>query len=637
MELALHIRMVNQKTVVQWLIFFVSLTLHLKAVAQVQVYGASDSKFQSFSSAGTTSTASTNGTLKLTAIVGQPMLVNGVLLTQTQSGILSAAKNGILIKDRIAPTILANAGAATLSKGTSNANIFSITVTDNIVVAAAKINFKKIMDPSTNFTETTLAKSNTPNVFSVTINDSWYDDMGLEYFYTAMDRSGNIKRDPLTGSYFTFLKDPNALLPKTRYSIGNKISNYRIIALPYISDSGEDISNVFGTASGMPSFSPGKDVWRLGTYDTPSQSFLEYPSSLTSFNRGKGYWFIISSEVNQISFGTKVAPTNTRNSLFKIPLKTGWNMIGNPYPAQVSWNDVQQFEGNPIVGDLSSWNGGWSLVSDWLPFQGGYVNSSSDADLTIPFSGQTKIGGRKEITNFSSNISASDWQVDIHVYQEHAYNELGRFGMINSLEVGDQYRSYNPPPLENSPEINFSSDRLCRMIVPTAPQRAWTFKVKGEIGKSAELKWSKELGSGSEELFLLDNSSKKLVNMREADSYLFELLNDHEFRILFGSDKNDLGLEDLVISTPYPNPVYDRKPFVMMGLPTLGNNQYEVEMSLFSANGSMVSTLKKNVIAGIQTISWELNEDLNSGLYYYRISVKSSQFYKTQTGKLVLK
>jgi hypothetical protein len=626
---------INQRAVVNWLVVLILLALVISSKAQIQIYGSGDNKFQSFASAGTTSEASTNGALKLNAIVGQPMLVNGALLTQTQSGILSAAKNGILVKDKISPTIVANAAAAVLSKGASNSNIFRVTVTDNVNVASARISYKKLMAPLTSFTDAALARSNTSNAFSANVNDSWYDDMGLEYFYTATDNAGNSKRDPLTGTYVTFLKDPNALLPKARYSIGDQISNYRMISLPYIGNQGEDISSVFGKSSGMPDFSEFKDVWRLGTYDTPSKSFVEYPASLNTFNRGKGYWFILNREVDQISFGEKVSPPNTRASLFKIPLKTGWNMIGNPYPTQVRWSDVQQFEGNPAVGDLSGWDGGWFLVTDWAAFQGGYVNSTSDAGLTIPFSGQTKNGGRKSAVNLNPDISAADWQVDIHVHQAHAYNKLGRFGMINSLQVEDQFKSYNPPPIENSPEIDFNAERLCRSIVRTVKQHTWSFVVKGEKGKTAELRWSSGLGSGSEELFLLDNSSKAVTNMREVNSYKFELDSDHGFKILFGSSKSDLDVEDIIISPVYPNPTIDRKSFALLGLP-VAVGLYEVEMSLFNASGSSVNVSKHQIGAGIQTIGWELSSEITPGLYYYRIRVSGGQFAKTQTGKLVL-
>ena len=602
--------------------------------AQIQVYGIGDNKFQSFASGGTASGAATNGSLKLVAIIGQPLIISSGSLTQTQAGILSASNNGVLVKDKVPPKITSSAVVPTLNKGTSNSNNFNITVSDNIAVASASISYKKLMAPSSSFVNTTLNKGTSANAYSITIQDSWYDDMGMEYFYTAFDKAGNSVRDPVSGTYFSFLKDPSALLPASRYSVGNKLSNYRIIALPYVNDSGEDISNVFGTSSGLPAYSSANDVWRLGTYDTKTQSFSEYPTSLTSFNRGKGYWFILNKQVNQISFGAKVSPNNTRNNLFKIPLKIGWNLIGNPYPTKINWSEVQQFQGNPVVGDLSSWDGGWSLVTDWSAFQGGYVNSLVDGDLTIPFPGQSTLGGKIASAYFGADISSTQWQVDLHIFQENSFNKLGRFGMINATIVGDDFKSYNPPPLENSPEINFSPERLCRMIVPTATQSTWLFEVLGETGKEAELRWNSDLGSGPEALYLLDLSANQLLNMKEVTTYQFTLEKNHMFKIFFGTGSNLFG-NDVVISKPYPNPVQDRSTSFIIALPD-SSPSFDVDFQLFGADGAIVNYLNKVMTSGAQPIDWKFGEELKTGLYYYRIRVSSKQFSKTETGKLLI-
>jgi hypothetical protein len=605
-----------------------------KVGAQIQVSGNGENKFQGLSPGGTT-IAATNGTLKLYASIGQPMAVSRNAVNGMRAGMLSGANNRILSKDKTAPKITATTASVTLTKGTTNANSFSVLVTDNLGVASVKMVHKKLMDPERNFMETFLTKGTSPNSYSVIVQDSWYDDIGLEYYYYATDRAGNTVRDPLVGSYFTYLNDPAVVLPVSLISIGNKIANYRMIAMPYVSDSGEDIATIFGTNSGMPAYSQSKDVWRLGTYDAPSQKFVEYPSGLTSLNRGKGYWFILNKEVNQIAFGARVSPANNRKSLFKIPLKAGWNLIGNPYPTKVNWNDVQRFQGNPVIGDLSTWNGGWSLVTDWLAFQGGYVKSASDTDLIIPFSGQSSIGGRYTTMPFSSDISASHWEVNLDIYQENSFNKLGRFGMLNSDVIGDEFKSYNPPPIENSPEINFSPDKLCRKIVPTNSNNTWEFEIRGDIGKEAVLQWNNDLGAGSEALYLFDGRSNQLIDMKKTSHYQLFLQDNHSFKIFFGADASHLLNNETIISKPFPNPTINRKTAFVIALPS-SSSPFEIDMQVYATNGAIVKNYHQVTDSGVHQFEMDFESDLQQNLYYYRIKVLSNRFSSQQTGKLLI-
>lgn len=607
--------------------------------AQSQVYG--NNSFQSFASAGTTNGAASDGAnIRLYSIVGQPIANNASAAGQsTQSGFLSSVTSGVVVSDKVPPTIsVANQQATVLTNGTTST--FSASITDNVGVISPKIFYKKIMAKASTFAEAPLVAGSTANTYTVGILDSWHDEIGLEYYYTATDKAGNPTRLPSTGSYFTYLTVPSVQVPAAAYSFGNDVSKYRIIAMPYTSDAGEEISSVFGTSSGLPKYAATKSSWRLATYE--NGAIKEYPD-LPSFYRGKGYWFILKDQAT-IILGSKTAPANNRNSLYVIELKSGWNMIGNPYPVALKWSEVQgfAFADNKNLGDLHTWDnigvaGGYRPVSDWAAFQGGFVKNTtgSDIKITIPFPGQTATGGRQSSVELSSDISSSNWQISLDIFQANGFNKLARFGMIDTKQLGEELKSYNPPSFENSPEINFNVGKLCRSIVTTQPKHTWKFEASGIVGQTTELTWSPILGSGQEGIFLLDENSLQLINMKEVSSYQFVMENNHTFSILFAAKAEQATPDNIVLARPYPNPIQDGKATFTFGLPE-AVNPYQAEIQIYGGNGILINTHEQTLQPGIQSLVWEPTDEIKSGLYYYRIKVASGDNFTTQRGKIIM-
>lgn len=638
-------------------LFFLALTLSAMKLcmcdcrAQTQVYG--NNTFQSFAAAGTTNGAASDGAnIRLHSIVGQPIANNVSVGGQsTQSGFLSSVTSGVVVSDKVPPTIsVANQQATVLTNGTTST--FTASITDNVGVISPKIFYKKIMAKASTFAEAPLVAGSTANTYTVGILDSWHDEIGLEYYYTATDKAGNPTRLPAAGSYFTYLTVPSVQVPAAAISAGDQISNYRIIAMPYSADTGVEINTVFGTTadaggklpSGLAQYKATKSVWRLATYE--GSAVKEYPDGLTSFKRGKGYWFIVKDPTTINLVGSQTAPSYNRSSLFSITLASGWNMIGNPYPVALKWSEVQGFQGNPTVGDLSTWDssistngvaGGYRPITDWASFQGGFVKNTTAGDIkiTIPFPGQTATGGRQSSNDLSSDISNPNWQIDLAILQGNVFNKLARFGMMDAKHVGDEYTSYNPPAFESSPEINFNTEKLCRSIVPSASNYSWKFEAAGVKGQPTTLEWNNDLGTGKEGIYLLDQMSLKLTNMKETSSYQFTMEDNHKFSVLYASTEADVKPDNILVLKPYPNPLEERKTTFTFGLPE-ALNPYQTEIQIYGGNGVLVNTHQQILQPGIQTLIWEPADEIKSGLYYYRIKVASGNNSATQTGKIIV-
>ncbi len=575
---------------------------------------------------------STGTNIRLISVAGQPIAYNGTG-TEPRAGFLHAAP--YLITDTQAPVILVGT-LPTLTRGL--AATLSATITDNIAVRSPKLFYKSITSPKASFTSSDL-NAGTNNTFSVQVANSVFDnDMGLEYYFQAKDDANNITPTPASGSYL-YLSLPSTQVPAAVLSAGSTSSNYRIITIPYISDGGEAITNVFGTSSGLPAHKSDKTVWRLATYNSTSKQFEEYPN-LPNFERGKGYWFLVRNSV-PITLGTRATPPNNRTSLFKIKLKPGWNMIGNPYPVAIKWSDVQNFVGNEPAKTfpLNVYKGGWSTETDLAAFQGGFVKNTTNAEIeiSIPFSGQTAIGGRAE-SEIGTDISVGAWQVPMHIFQGEAFNKLGAFGMVPTLKEANEFSGFNPPAFDTAPEINFEEaglSKLCKQITLRAAQKIWRFKASGTVGQTTELHWTNQLGSGTETLYILDEVNLKLINMRVEDRYDFTLTSDHAFTLFYGVAADKILPQKISISSPYPNPITNRSTSFIVGLPE-STESFDVGFQLFSATGIAIHNEIKALPSGIHPLLWQPGNELTAGVYYYRIQVRAAQGVQVATGKLIV-
>lgn len=538
------------------------------------------------------------------------------------------------------PTITLLTTDLELTKGTVKKIDINVVDNKNLPVDKTKIYYRGITSAAAGaFISAPMivltGPETTSSNFSVTVDESWYDAMGLEFYLEVEDAAGNKQQYPETGyaySYITFPSSDNPVIPSERFSFGGLANNYRMISFPYLMQDGQllTILNEFGNIDNTK--------WRIFTY-AGDQKFTENPPSI---ERNKGYW--INAKSNPGSQGVRIEGASTpkfnRSNFDKITLKPGWNQIGNPYPVEISWDDTKT--GNSNVGSLKTFdNGVYSNQPNLLSFQGGFVfvNGTVNQTLTVRFKGITT-GGRIASNNHDSDLSQTNWAVPISAISNEIENTMGGVGMHENAKEGwDEFDDVNPPRFIDYAELSFEINdsgltKLAKDVVPTIDEYVWDFNVAASEG-IAELKWDNNAIKGDMDLILFDLSEQKLIDMKEIGLYSFPSNGQNSFQVYFG--KNLLGRikpTTVSLSKPFPNPT-NSNTTIGFTIPE-NKSSYQVQLEVYNSTGQRTALLANgNFKAGFYSMVWDTQNN-NSGLYFYRMTVVENGTRKVLTEKIII-
>ena len=513
--------------------------------------------------------------------------------------------------------------------------IFRVEVSDQDGVDEVYFHYRAIAQPEFNSIELTGPLANAYEV-NLTADPTAIDALGIEYFFSATDKTGLEALLPMEEDTFfrSFSSGDGAKIPETVYNIGREKEQYRIIAIPYELPSGigpqlSELNNEDNQHS--------KSRYRLATY-AGNNSWLEYPSSaLTNFERGKGYWFLTTVSTAEIFLENASTPENHQAGLFSITLKPDWNQIGNPYPVPITWSDVQAFnpdvkiKGIHIYKDKSQFENGDALQ----PFEGGFVflDETTERQIVIPFSGQELPGGRTKTGAFSGDLSADSWRINLKLQIDGVVNAAGAIGMHpDAQDENDPFDDYHPPRFASYREINFyhPEHRLkyfATDIVEQQESHVWTFSIDADVDSPITLLWDNtRFGNNDAELFLVDESQSQVINMRERNSY--PVGKNVSYKIYYGYDiLHHIIPNESNAGVPYPNPwsaVSDediRIPFAIDG-----GHSPRVRLAIMDAGGRSIKRVFDSTLpSGFHELAWngkdESGQDVPRGLYLIRLTL----------------
>ena len=148
------------------------------------------------------------------------------------------------------------------------------------------------------------------------------------------------------------------------------VAGWNLISLPFVTD-----------PSPLVVFAELPQPWFLAEYDAVEHSY--HPYTQVSLRPGVGYWLRVPEAVNFTLQGTSVTLRNA------YPLVEGWNMVGYPFPVEVSWDSVarakverggetyslqEAFDTGILSADIYSWreNGYFSVKNELRKFSPGY-------------------------------------------------------------------------------------------------------------------------------------------------------------------------------------------------------------------------------------------------------------------------
>jgi hypothetical protein len=468
------------------------------------------------------------------------------------------------------------------------------------------------------------------NVFSKALaSTDLTDPIGLSYFFEITDASQVVYKSDTMRVHVHYGEGENSI-PGLRF--GSLVSDYQIMSVPLTLDD-DKVTSVLDELQTYD-----RKRWRLFQYyDNDNREYNAFSSILP----GLGYWLIIKSSTS-LDPGAGRTVSADEDNPFVITLKTGWNLIGNPYDFRISWQDVRDYNNNPPgIGNLKTISGEELIETDVLDrYRGAFVFVDSNIDIGIPVLRNTTLGGRKgESTRTRNAIDEGQWDVPLYLRRENLVNKLGGIGMHPDARIKgkDAFDEVNFPLLENMGFFELQVDHpevhatFSRDIIPTMQEYTWKVDIRRDESTPLEVQWDNStFGANDRQLYLLNTVTHQFVNMRdETKMHVGE--ESKQLLVIFGSQTYVDAVLDSRLPTlgkPYPVPsVRDVK--IPLRIPGESGTQH-VRIDVFDTTGKLVETLLDGDIeSGQYTVEWKSDR---AGLYILQMRSGS----QTLSRKLII-
>ena len=410
-------------------------------------------------------------------------------------------------------------------------------------------------------------------------------------------------------------------------------ADYQLVAVPFRA------RNVRDAWTGPATFDA--DSIRLLRYQPGSDEYQEFGSGFQQFEPGRGYWLLKRAGVPLSVQGTAVEVDSARR--FAIALQAGWNLIGNPFPFEIGLGWLGERDQRVFRSDRYA-----EATGTLKPYEGLFVESEEAVTLLV--SATDNRNGRagagvSGISQFGNRpLDEAAWFVGLTATSGSVTNQLAGFGMHPQAQNGyDTYDATPMPRFEQFIEVQFDNAlnkrKLERDIIPTVAQYTWTFAVEADpSAREVRLAWNnREWGQNDRELWLRDEATQQLINLREANEYSFRTAQSKRSFTLFYGPADVLANQLLPprarVGAAYPNPATDQVA-LSLSVPEAEAGSL-VSFTLVDATGRVIRHEQQRLSAGHHTLQWQRRDTvgtfLASGLYHYRVRVGARRF----SGKII--
>jgi subtilisin family serine protease len=507
-------------------------------------------------------------------------------------------------------------------------------ITDDGGINTVVLNYRK--GGESNFTGVAMSASN--NSFQGVIPSAAVTSRGVEYFIEAADASGQTTRSPFSGIFSVPVTSPGETKASAQPADTLQTA-YRLISVSLDLNS-KDPSEVLADDLGSQSIK----TWRL--FDLQNDGWFEFPRT-GDFVPGKAFFLIVGQPGRRVDTGA--GKSIVTNQSFSIPLKSGWNLIGNPFNFAIPVSKLR-FQNNPATPVLRTFDGRWSnvgAVTNIQPFEGYAVFNNSAvgealvvdpqlAPVSSPFQKTTFF----DETAWSIRISAQCQQArdtdNVAVIAETAAVDWDQFDQPEPPVIGDFVRVSFPHP-----EWGALIDDFCIDARPTPVDgEIWEFEVSTNIRDQVHLTFDDiEFAPAQFEVALLDEVVDVLQNLRERSHYTFVPTADEvrKLKLIVGAPEfiaRWTGEDGLIpaqfeLSQNFPNP-FNPLTTIRFGLPSAET----VTLKIFNIRGEEIATLIHNEqrSAGFHTTIWDSRnrngKPVASGLYVYQLRTGKNSLSK---------
>jgi hypothetical protein len=392
--------------------------------------------------------------------------------------------------------------------------------------------------------------------------------------------------------------------------------------------------------------------WRLFRWN--SDKYLQLLDS-NSFNlkQGDGFWLITCDDKPLTFYNTITTPTNT---LYKVTLRPGWNMIGNPFLFNVPITSLIIPQGKLIENKLLEWNpdGYYTLQNNIMaPWKGFFLRNNESQDVEIQIKPVYSSGLFSKITKY---YGYGEWKMKLTI----GNNFAGLGCLIESKDDWDPNDLSEPPAAPTVQDKNNMEMQDKSQVKIRFPHNDWKqckgnylmdYRAIGNYGKSwdvgFERQWSTQYPDKeydleiylegnipeNNQIVLYDYGSNKEVNINKDSENrsrirFYEGQKNKNMRISVGEsdylkkDKEER-IKDFRLYQNYPNPF---NPSTGIGYLVPFSSQ--VTIKVYNILGQVVDILVDRYHnPGSYSVEWHPN-NLPGGIYY--LELLSNNFKDTK-------
>ncbi|MBI2427947.1 MAG: choice-of-anchor D domain-containing protein [Ignavibacteriales bacterium] len=416
---------------------------------------------------------------------------------------------------------------------------------------------------------------------------------------------------------------------------------YKLISIPYN----------FTDSSVLALFKdlgpPNDLVWRMfGKWNDKRGAYAEFPEDFKSIRRGEGYWLITKQSI-EVNFGTTEVQGTEED--FEILLQPGYNMIGNPFPYEVSWTN--SFKADSVERVLWFFDKEFDTTSSVMkPFKGYFIKNRGKTAKTIKIS-STQLTSTSSLpkSDPERNLEPQEWKLQISALSKRGSDELNYIGMLNNSVDGIDDEDFSEPPTAPTDYLSLSirnnGDRLAADYKPLSREgQYWDINVSSSTSGIPVTIVLNKIGTlpSDFKIFILHVSKERVHEVTQSLSHVLTFdkkEQSKEIRILVGNqqfvESNTNGIPiiplEYSLAQNFPNP-FNPATSIRYSL----SNSSHVKLEIFNTLGQRVKSLVQEFQPiGTYVVAWNGTDDgkkaVASGVYYYRLQANNYTNVKKMT------
>ncbi|MFH0991063.1 MAG: FG-GAP-like repeat-containing protein [bacterium] len=400
-------------------------------------------------------------------------------------------------------------------------------------------------------------------------------------------------------------------------------TDYRLVSFP-------------GTTSLMTSqvFSGSQNTdWRIYRDNGSAvPNHLSELSASSSLNIGEGYWLLSKGTLN---FSRSLTmPQLSSDGTYSINLRSGWNIIGNPFDVAVPWDLIRSVNGFSSNRIISSYEGaaGFQSAVTLEPFKGYYFNSASTS-LKIPYPFPA-------MNVMPLEQAQIDWKIQLVLETDINKDAENYLGIAPAAKLDlDEFDQPKPPMMFDQGFLYFSrpewDKRYGYFNTDYRPSvgdgQVWEFVVSNPRRSTFTLRFPDvDNVPLMYDVILICQQNATPRNLRQKKFAEYQMVGEKmQFKLIVGKqtyadEQVKLLLpREFVLAQNYPNP-FNPSTQISYWVP----KESAIRIEVWSILGQHITTLVDRVHPpGEHSVIWyaldQSGRSVSSGVYFYKLVVNN--------------